>query len=81
MIMFGDQVLIKATDAREALLSLMAIYYSCSLSYPPSINGALLFLQSEVLNDSLHKSDKGVLDKCSAKFRAFTNERLNFEDI
>ncbi len=49
LLFSGNKLLIKMSDACDAILCLRAIYYNGSLPYPAGVQGALLYIQKHML--------------------------------
>ena len=74
MVMFKDQPSHKVDTLVDGIISVMAIYYTYLLPYPPPAISALLYMQKHVLGDEIHSMDAGTLKKGSRELQRFQKE-------
>lgn len=60
----------KVKSATEGILYVIGFYYRTDVPYPKVLTKPLLYIQSEVLKDELHKKEQQVLKKFLNKIKA-----------
>ena len=71
LVMYKETVVGKAEDALTAMLAVLGLYYCSETAYPQHLNGALLFIHSEILKDNVHEKDLTILKKFTKELEMY----------